>query len=395
MAFDSKLALPDLILRIFTLLCSIVYYGLDITLINQNSDRISIARDALNSYINFTNIGVAVIVLGAIFMVCLLALIFFGLIPDNTMSGLFLFVFSLGLVLFEITRDAILYKYISCFNFSSHYIIKARVSFRFIFLVSYVAICVLSLFKEGSKGSRIVRIIHIVLSVLISGALIALNILILVSLKAELSRSIGPEYIDMALLTRSDFKKVENGSYIKDSYYDYRVISQLSNITKSNETKLAYKDCDYKCDDKVCHNECTNYYWRFLTVKIKCKEETKFLYKECETANNIIIRVRYLDEGSYPLFGCGVENMYNCTPGCPYLVSSYQLYLVQQYSSNQLELAWTGLCNCVDESPRFVLYHDKNMNVCSAANRLLEKNFLYLICFLFLNRNLNIIKINF
>lgn len=340
----------------------IAIFGLDITFNEQTLKRASIATDTFNSGVSFVGINNGFYVLTIFFIIGLLFSIGEAFIPKKEFT---IFYLSALVLLLLIPREAILYKFITCFNYSNNAIIIARASLTFVLMIFLLALNVLYLAflrEENEVHSsllRVGRILAFIVTVCSVIAIVVLNILIIVNLKPQFNNDISPYNIDIGYFDKNDISNIESGLYVKDIHFNKRVISKLSDVIFSQNKKLAYRRCS--------KNSCTSYYLRTLNVNIMCTNETVNFYKDCESASYLTIRMMYLDRGVYPSYNCAKYKNTTCELGCPNLALNYQLYLIQQ-NSGGVEPAWKGLCNCGTKIPKIDLTEDKEIEICKANN---------------------------
>lgn len=180
---------------IFCILLSITIFSLDIAYQLQTLNKASIARNEINSTINYTGINTALYVLAIFYFGCL-----FWLILQNITEKPFeLFLSTLALILLQIPREAICVKFMLCFNYSNNAIIIARCILTFLYSITLLALHTKFLLtkKNVSKyevglSPTLVRLIGpgkvicFILSVLALIAIVAMNIVVLVNLNPSL-----------------------------------------------------------------------------------------------------------------------------------------------------------------------------------------------------------------
>lgn len=341
-----------------------VIYGLDISILYYTWSSMSIGYHDMNQTNYFGAQGISVLILGGVFLVITFTCVCTSAKEELSEDAAFLIPFTFLILLIDLPRELILSKYISCFNFTSHSKITARVVIKFIFLSSTIILNVISLVKDFSR-LKIVRTINLIVFVILCLGIAFLNLKLLLDLKPKLKAPIGPDTIQMALLNAQEINQLENEEFRKDNLFEYRVLGNLSEILFNKKKEFAYEDCSkcYRSNEKDC--QCIRYYWHYMTVNINCTEDTARFYKDCLNAKSLRIGLQYLDEQKYPLYNCAVLDEYTCQLGCPNLLPEYRLYLVQNNPvTSELEVAWKGLCNCVQKYYGFALGLKPNMDVC-------------------------------
>lgn len=365
----------------FSLIASVVYI-LDLVIVLKVTSSISIA-DGFSSGPSLPAMGTAVIILGVFYLLFLFAIIvssFKTFIPERDLNFLALTLVSL---LFDIPRQGIFYKFSSCFNYPSHSLIYARASLTFI-LYFLILVSNLIILVRRSKDFKCLGALNLILFFFISVSIFYLNSKILAELKPVLKNPIGPYNIQMAFLNSSELAQVQNNSYQADDIFELKSIGRLSDIIFSKDKILAYSDCDSSCQptDTNCH--CTDYYWHYLDVQIKCDSKFKIFYKDCENSTSLKIVMEYLDGGKYPAYNCAKLDDKVCKVGCPDLIANYKLYLVQKsQDASKIEKAWNGLCNC-NKNPSITLGYHSDLDICHSNAIKFKTNIFFIFGWLFL-----------
>ena len=230
-------------------------------------------------------------------------------------------------------------------------------------LIALPGLCFLY-FKFGDNNEKIrFDFKYLIFLVVLIPALIvlALNIVLINKLGAQLSYYIKPSEIYMGYFSSSEKNSIENGAYVKDSTFQYRLIGTLNEVISSNDKQFAYRQCSNR-------RQCTYYYIHSFTYELLCNNQSMLFYKDCQDADSfsLTMELKYLDGGGYPRYNC-VKNTDNstCVNKCVNLISNYELILIQQYE-NKVQLAWTGLSKC-NSKPNAKLIYDSTINPCSSS----------------------------
>lgn len=382
---ETKSRVVDIVLRISLVIFLLILYGLDIAILEQVSNSISIAKTNFDSYLSFSGIRISIIILGALQCLAHICFCISAIDNESIIDKPFLYIITLVNMLIEIPREAILYRFIGCFNYSSHAIIKARFSFTFVWILILLGLSIINVLKESSTNRRIVNTINLILVTCISITIIGFNVAFLVNLKSVLSFPVGPNNIDLGFFTESEIDEIEKNDFLKDEFYKTKIVAKLSDVIYSKKTTKAYQVCSYNSDcvsldQSNCTKTCTDYNWRYHTVSIDCNNQTRNVFLDCFYANKMKILLKYTENGSFPIYSCGTENSKTCSPGCPDLSMDYRLYMVQQNSS-KIEKAWRSLCNCLNIYPNLRLNQDSNSNVCLSNANILNFNKFFLYFF--------------
>ncbi|CAF0989299.1 unnamed protein product [Brachionus calyciflorus] len=306
-------------------------FGLDCHIQEQTKQRLSIAFFINNSHISYHGINVAFYVLKILYIILLIVLIFLTLIG----SQLSIFLSTISILFLNVPKEAILFKFYTCFNHNEHSFLIARciLTFFFCLIIGLLNLFYLFIIKNSeNKPHRLTALLKYpfyVISILALLAILALNIAILAKLKREISFPIEPNKIEMGYFTRNEINQIESGNFIKDSEYDQRIVGKLSDILFSNK-----KNFD------------TQYY----NFDLKCSNGDDGIYAlDCIDSSQLKITLHYSYNREYPNYNCARFKSFpsnnSCSLDCPNLSNSYKLYLVQQ-NDNIINPAWNGMCNC-------------------------------------------------
>lgn len=380
---ENALKIIFSILKATLFLFALAIYGLDAGILIKTLSDASIAIQGFNNYLSFSAIMISVLILGFFYLIAVFSLLAASFSKEPRAEFTLNIVISIATLLLNIPRESIMLKFISCFNYTSNSLAQSRAALNFIFAVILIVISFMSLFKEAkSTGAKIVKIVNFVALSVISIAIIAINILILINLKPVLKNPISPYSIDVGFYNLTEINQIKSNDYAKDDSYNLRTISKLSNVLYSKNKRWAYRDCPLTCYSRPSCT-CTNYYWRFDNIYIQCTAEARRFYQDCENARGLRIGLKYLDSGPYPTFSCAIERNNTCVTGCTYLTNNYNLYLVQQNAGN-VEVGWNGFCNCIKRYPDLTINQDFSVNLCSSgASGLVFNNFLMTSSILF------------
>lgn len=364
---DSKIKVFTFLIIVLIILIAITTFALDITYQVQTLTSASISIDQFDADVSFIGINVGFIVLAILHIVSLFPLVFEPCFPQQEYL---IFYTTLTCLALLIPREAILFKFISCFNFSNNGVIIARASLTLLSMLLLLLLSIKLVISDTKESSKCIltffRIVAFVVSLCCVITIIMLNIFTLINLKSELKTEISPYKIDVGYFTKDEITKVEEGVFVKNSDFEKRFVGKLSDVIYSSNKKIAYSDCYTSCQNRVCSTKCTDYYWRTLNFNIICNAESKTFYTDCNSASSLIMTVKYLDGGAFPTYNCAMYKNSTCELSCPNLVLNYQLYLTQR-SSNNVELAWKGLCNCGKGQPKVELTEDKSIDACKSS----------------------------
>lgn len=333
---------------------------------------------------SFTSVNGALYALSIIHIVALFAISIVGLNDVN----LTILLSSVTLLLIVVPREAIVYKFITCFNYTNNSVIIARSTLAFVLVFLIFLASIRYLFTKAdystSYKDSCIKITGFILTILTLATVLVLNILVLVNLKSELKSDISPSNIDIGFFSSSEIAQINLGQFSKDSNFNMRVIAKLSDIIYSENKQLAFSDCSSSCSGKSCSTYCEDYYLRTLIIQIACNSESRLVYGECKNTSlaHLNIVLKYLDGSGYPSYNCAANTNTSCSEGCSSLSLKYQLYLIQK-NSNNVELAWKGLSNCAVIQPKVKLNEDKKINICSTGAKLSKNFFILYLSYLF------------
>jgi hypothetical protein len=302
-----------------------------------------------------------------------------------------IFAYTLGSILF-LTKEAILYKFIICFNYPDNGMVIARSSLVFLITLIFVLAYFFHIFyMEQRNGNNPFSLkpnwLEILLTLFVGVlqiAIVILNIVLLASLKQPLGIKIGPSNIQLGYFNQNEINSIQSGVYLKDMSFNDRFVGNLSEIIYSKDRRYAYRRCTYSYKSGTT---CTYYYWHFYKYEIECNDKAKTFYKDCATpqAKSLQINAIYLDDGPYPQYNCLV-NTFNtsCASNCTQLVNSnYDLIMIQQ-NNERVEPAWKGFCNCATNLPRVRLPRNSEINFCRSFAHKLNPHLLLVLFSLFL-----------
>ncbi|CAF0904108.1 unnamed protein product [Brachionus calyciflorus] len=330
----------------------------------------SIAFDSFNRYISYTSIYSATIVLGIFYIIGMGSSIFFGSIEKK----ISLIVSTATIILINIPREGIVYKFFVCFNYPYYQIVQARACLTFVSVIVIIVIHVQIMISKDDDNQilfKVGKILLFIASILVLIGIAVLNIFTLINLKTDFEKDINPKTIKIGYFTEKEIVQIKENTFIKDSNYTNRIISNLNDIIFSDNKRVAYRTCT--------RSSCTYYYLRTLNAEITCNSDSEKFYSDCSTAHKLIIQMKYLDGGEYPMYNCAtIGKNATCIRGCPGLIN-HKLFLVQEFN-NRVELGWDGFCNCEVKSPKIKLTENIGLNLCDNKGSFLKIN--VLVCIL-------------
>jgi hypothetical protein len=372
---ELNLRLVTIIVVITFTIFQIIVLSLDIAILHKISTALSIASSELNSPLALSSVATAIYVfIGLSFGPLIVAVIAF---KDKGNSSYFCFiVYSI----IYIVRDGLVVKKFSCFYYFNNDIVLARASLSIISAVLLIAIVAILNYNEKvsfDDNESKIRIITSVILALVCVTMLTTNSIILNNIQDELKIDIGPSNIDIGFFNTSEFSSIQTGSYKKDSLFDYRLVTKLSDILFSKQKTLARRICT--------RNSCTDYYLRFLSIEIDCTTNAQQLFDDCQQASRLAFTFRYLDGGSYPTYNRARKSANgSCSLGC-LNSNNNQASLVQQVNNN-IELAWNGFCNCNKKQPNVILKINQGVNPCESNSNINKSNvYFYIFVYLLLN----------
>ncbi|CAF1056603.1 unnamed protein product [Brachionus calyciflorus] len=343
---------------------SIIIYGLDLTIMAKITQDGSIAMKSFNEHISYSNIFAATIVL-CMFYIFGLVLSIYSASEKKELTILYS---SCTIIIFNIPREEIVYKFFICFNYTYYHYVQVRACLSVLSVILLIIVHTKSTFnmKSGSENKKINENLLFTTSFLVLIGIGVLNMFTLVNLNTQYTKDINPETIKIGYFTEKEIAQIAQNNFIKDSNYPSRIISNLNDIIYSQNKRVAYRTCWSK--------SCTTYYIRTLKLDIFCNSESKKFYRDCSTVDKLIIELKYLDGADYPNYNCAViEKNSTCRQGCPGLID-HQLYLVQEFN-DEVELGWNGFCNCEVKKPHIKLTEDIELNICENKGSNLKMNY--------------------
>ncbi|CAF0861372.1 unnamed protein product [Brachionus calyciflorus] len=348
---------------------SITIYGLDIAIMSKTLNRGSIAFSYFNTFVSYSGIYVATIILGFLCIMGLIATV----LSDQKWA---LYIMSFFLVLINIPREAIFYKYFICFNYTYYQVVQARACLTFVSVVVLILINIeLVLFKD--KDDRVKKMLPSIVSSLILIGIAILNTFILIKLNTKFKKDINDKTIYIGYFTEYEIAQIRQYNFAKDPNYSIRIMGSLYDLKNSQDKKIFSRSCD---------RTCSNIYLRTFNVEIACSSESVKFYSDCSMAQKIKIQMKYVENGyfGYPYYNCGIfYKNGKCQSGCPGLIN-HKLYLVQEFN-DRVELGWDGFCNCEIKIPNVKLTEDPKLNICDSNGSNLNNNnyFMSMVLILF------------
>ena len=371
-------------LKLLLLCLLIVSCGLDIGIIFKTILNASIALKQLSDSVSLLLLGAFVIAFDLMIFVGFLFYFLFTHTTINQRHSIFLS----GVMIFIIVKEAVYFKFLSCFNFASNHLLVARSSVAVFFLVLFIGWQFSSyfypIFKYSNVGDRSIdtcQTVFITIAIILGAVSIILNIILLSTLRATLSIDIKPENIKMGFFNQAEISSIMNGSFKKDYALDNRFVGSLSDVVYSKNSTYSHRICTYS---RKSGRTCTYYYWHSYSFEITCSSETRSFYQDCEKAKSLTIQMFYLDEGLYPMYNCLINNDdQRCVSNCTKLAeANFELVLIQQsgYDQETIEPAWKGFSNC-NRQPKIRLRYNNAINPCASSGQiLLPKLNLFLLC---------------
>ena len=330
---SHKLMIPFLILE-FSL--KIILFALAIKIENDYFASISFAETKAEFDYNITYLIVGVINLAFSFtVICKYAYERVLIFPTAC-------VFILNLAL-DLVCEVFFFKFTYCHNYVSNSIIIARSVLAILFVISQYAnlgICCVYLVSEQDWR----YFTHIGLSILFAlgvTSMLVLNAILLAGLGPSLSNQIGPYNIQMGFFNSTEVGLIKNGTFTKNLDFESRLVGRLGDAIYSSNQEFGY--AHYR----------TVYYWHVYSFNIKCTNQSRLFYADCDPENttSLTVSYRYLDDKSdYPSYKCQKNMNHNeCASKCERLIAAkYELVLIQQFDG-RVEPAWHGLKKCGDQ----------------------------------------------
>jgi hypothetical protein len=379
---DDKKLLVRFLIQIPLFILTLTIYGLSFSIIDDTIKRASVAQ------FQFAGNGVSLegISIGFIWL-CVFYLL--ALIP----SCYSLFIYGLAHLLFNSITEPLFFKFTSCFYFQNNAIVVARASLTILLMLYVVSVALIefvNFLKRGQTWKEKSRALFLVLLIILpSIGLLAINAILIAHLKPQLTHDIRPSTLSMGFFNPLEISQIRNGTYAKTSTFEQQIIGNLGDIIFSPlKVKEYYYDCekDYHVSsigrliETTCQKNCSSFYdLHTYSYQIPCTNQSVSFYKDCANAFSLTIYVTYLDSGPYPSFNCLVNQAnQKCASLCTQLLSHYQLILIQEFEPNQVRPAWTGLSSC-DTNINSQLTQDSRLDPCSfAMKQSFSKLFLFI-----------------
>ena len=337
-------------------------------------NRASIAVYQLGDGVSVRGLCIGAVVLDTFALIAIF--IFFFIFYKDT-NNILVVGFLPAVSVLLITKEAVIIKFMKCFNYASNSTVIARSSMVFLFVAAFVGLHAIHLLnpKQSSSSSRH-RITQTVLTVILLIALVAtvvINIYMLAVLQPSTNKDIGPSNINIGYFNQTEINAISNNTYSMDAFYNTRTLSNLYSLIYSNNKILDRVVCTYSSKSG---RSCTYYYWHILLIEIACTGQNLVFYRDCANATSLTVKMLYLDEGPYPYYNCLVNKVAErCASNCTQLLSAnYQLVLTQMFAG-KIESAWRGFSNC-NIQPKILLTYSSIISSCSSYANILKINWL-------------------
>ena len=164
-------------------------------------------------------------------------------------------------VIIIMIKEALKFKLFTCFNYPDNNFLMARSSLNLILLSVLIFITIPKcIYVDRSHKKTELCWYQICFAILTAASILAifiLNICLLVQANKSLEFNKNESDINMGYFNQTEIDAISNNSYVKDNFFEQRVIGTLSDIIYSNDKKLSHKDCT--------PNGCYNYYLRSVS----------------------------------------------------------------------------------------------------------------------------------
>lgn len=386
-----------LIVSTFVSTLAIIVFSLNITILKSTLQTASIALPQLDHAdgVSMHGIYIGVIVVGvfqliAIFIPCCLTI---GR-SDSFLIGNTVVLSSITCILI-IIPESLTFKFISCFNYSNNHMVKARSSLAICLMLLIIFIIFYSWFRSQVRLSEyfnwLIKLSFCLFLIIPCLVVLALNIVLLVRLKPELTQKIDPSNIYMGFFNQSEIISIQKGDYVKDNYFSERIVGKLSDIINS-ELKKSRTRCytTYKSDKNGYETDttCVTNYTKYYFFKIDCANNNSLFLEDCSTNSSIVVSLyffTYEDDfqltSEYPNYNCLINSVnQTCNQTCTNLLSKYELIMFQ-LDKNSVGPAWKDFNNCKGQ-PSIRLILNKNFTACSYsfANFIYGDKFFICLC---------------
>ena len=276
--------------------------------------------------------------------------------PFTSETCVFNDIVCVSCVFIDVVTESNIYRELACLNQDLGSIVKVRAFLVFLHVATQYASLLLScytIFTESAKYLRDQAVFCVLLAVAI-GSMLALNMHILARDKPLAYGQISPRHIHMAFFNQTEIRKIQRGTYKRDSTFETRLVGRLSDVVESIDTLPN-------------RSGSLNETWLIYTFDIECTPRNRLVYADC--ANNVTslsIGVRYLDKShDFPSYSCEVnlneENL--CMAKCERLFASKYELITIQLRDGRVEPAWTGLSSC-NPRPNVRLIRDEAFSPC-------------------------------
>ncbi len=201
----------------------------------------------------------------------------------------------------------------------------------------------------------------------------------------------------MGFFNRSEITSIQDGTFVKDSLFDSRIIADLSDVILS-PTSISY-NCTRTNGRKKrkarrkrrprrttrrysCCTRCS--YYKAFSQAIECNNETSTLFADCLNATSLVFSFKYINYTSLT-YNCQLQQNGKCVSNCTKLASSDYSLQMFQLIDNQVQSTWTGTSDCNTNVNKLVpidttiKYCPPEIQSSSLAN---ELNYFTLVAFL-------------
>ena len=221
---------------------SVVIFVLDVNIKSAISENASISLSQISDEYSFLVSFFFGIFLNPFFIIFYLDFIFKNRSP--------LKIHSLYLI-FMLIKEAVMFKFFTCFNYINTSLLIARSCFNLLFLIITVISQLERIYSKQPNRSENWKFsfsdkLSITASTISILAIFIFNVLLLVLLNKPLKFVMNASNINIGYFDQSEVNAIKNNKYVIDEFFEQRVIGTLNDIVNSKTKTLLH------CTRDIC-----------------------------------------------------------------------------------------------------------------------------------------------
>ena len=180
-------------------------------------NRASIAVYQLGDEVSVRGLSIGVVLFDIFSMAAMFAF-FFIFYTDKNKILVVGFLPAVSVLL--ITKEAVIIKFITCFNYANNSTVIARSTMVFLFVATFVGLQTIYLLNlQQSNNSRILQTVFTVILLIALVATVVINIYMLAVLQPSTNKDIGPSNINIGYFNQTEINAISNNTYTMDAFF--------------------------------------------------------------------------------------------------------------------------------------------------------------------------------